>query len=71
MLEFIAELDPIIPRHLTEELCWRYEKCEVRYFWGTHYVPRDAVSIRFVTRFVMESLSTDTQNDWIDINEDE
>ncbi|KAE8334814.1 hypothetical protein BDV24DRAFT_156551 [Aspergillus arachidicola] len=56
MLHFIAELDTMIPRALTEQLAQQCFHCQVKYFMGTHYVPRNSQSVTSASHFMLMQL---------------
>ncbi|KAB8239996.1 serine hydrolase FSH [Aspergillus flavus] len=56
MLHFIAELDTMIPRALTEQLVQQCFHCQVKYFMGTHYVPRNSQSVTSASHFMLMQL---------------
>lgn len=68
MMHFIAQLDNIIPEDLTKQLASRFNYSEVRYFWGTHYVPRDPDTVQHMSTFICKVLGKmETEVEWVDI----
>lgn len=57
MMHLIAQLDTIIPGELTRQLAKQCSSCEIRYFEGTHHVPRSHDTTHDVTDFICRNLA--------------
>ncbi|KAF7595561.1 Ovarian cancer-associated protein 2 [Aspergillus hancockii] len=59
-IHFIGQLDSFIPESLTLQLAQKCAKSTLKYFYGTHHIPRCSDTVRCLSDFISQNVNLDT-----------